>query len=83
MTVNRHCCPSAAAGQHCQDPECACCADDCGCLDLSRKPLQATTHLPGSAGKMRVMMERARRGESLFHPDDAKTPLAHRVPDAA
>ena len=33
--------------------------------------MEATTHRPGSAGKLRVIIERANRGEPLFHPDDA------------
>lgn len=33
--------------------------------------LPATEHLPGSAGKIEVMRERAKNGYSVFHPDDA------------
>lgn len=33
--------------------------------------LPATEHLPGSAGKIEVMRQRARSGYSVFHPDDA------------
>ena len=33
--------------------------------------LPATEHLPGSAGKIEVMRQRARNGYSVFHPDDA------------
>lgn len=30
-----------------------------------------TKHWPGTVGKLRVMIERAERGEKLFHPLDA------------
>jgi hypothetical protein len=35
-------------------------------------PSKATRHLPGTPGKVRVMAFRARRGEQLFHPEDAQ-----------
>jgi hypothetical protein len=43
-----------------------------------RAPLPATptTALPGSAEKVRVLRERAKRGEQLFHPRDARPPAA-------
>lgn len=37
-----------------------------------RLPKEPTHHLPGTEGKMEVMVERAKAGESLFHPDDAR-----------
>lgn len=36
---------------------------------LDDKP---TEHLPGSEGKIQVMIDRVRRNVLLFHPDDAK-----------
>ena len=38
---------------------------------LGRLPQQPTTALPGTPDKVAVMAERAARGESLFHPQDA------------
>ncbi len=38
---------------------------------LGRLPEQPTTALPGTPDKVAVMAERAARGESLFHPQDA------------
>lgn len=35
-------------------------------------PAEPTNDLPGTLEKLLVMAERARRGERLFHPDDAK-----------
>lgn len=35
-------------------------------------PTEPTLHPPGSAGKLAVMSERARRKQCLFHPDDAR-----------
>ena len=40
-----------------------------GCR-ASRQPACPTSALAGSLAKMRVMQERACRGESLFHPGD-------------
>lgn len=37
-----------------------------------RRPLNPTAAWPGSAAKIAVMRRRASRGESLFHPDDAR-----------
>ena len=34
-------------------------------------PPEATTHLPGSVGKYRVLCWRAEHGFHLYHPDDA------------
>lgn len=34
-------------------------------------PDQPTKALPGTPEKIAVLVERARRGQSLFHPDDA------------
>jgi hypothetical protein len=34
------------------------------------RPGEPTTAAPGSATKIRVLMERAARREALFHPDD-------------
>jgi hypothetical protein len=39
---------------------------------VSKLPLVPTTAQPGTAEKVRVMTARARRGEALFHPQDAK-----------
>ena len=36
---------------------------------------QPTEHLPGSAGKLSVLEERAQNGQALFHRWDAETPL--------
>jgi hypothetical protein len=38
---------------------------------LGRLPQQPTAALPGTPDKVAVMAERAARGESLFHPQDA------------
>lgn len=38
-------------------------------------PERSTPHLPGSLEKLRVLCERARRREALFHPDDGKGPV--------
>jgi hypothetical protein len=38
----------------------------------SVKPTAPTKARPGSAEKIKVMRERARRGEGLFHPNDAR-----------
>jgi hypothetical protein len=35
-------------------------------------PRRATTALPGTLAKLLIMQARAKRGESLVHPDDAK-----------
>jgi hypothetical protein len=35
-------------------------------------PTEPTRHPPGSPGKLAVMAERARRKQSLFHPDDTR-----------
>lgn len=42
-------------------------------LELGRRksPVYPTEHLPGTKGKVQVLMERARRGEDLWHPEDA------------
>lgn len=37
-------------------------------LPLADKP---TPSLPGTSERLRIMAERARRGQALFHPDDA------------
>lgn len=37
-------------------------------------PATPTDHLPGTEGKIQVMIERAQRGEALFHPQDAQLP---------
>lgn len=37
-----------------------------------RLPARPTRHLPGTAGKLRVLRRRAMRGEALFHPLDAR-----------
>lgn len=37
-----------------------------------RVPADSTPFLPGTAEKVRVMEWRASRGESCFHPDDAR-----------
>jgi hypothetical protein len=37
-----------------------------------RLPAEPTHHPPGSEGKIAVMAERAARGESCFHPQDAR-----------
>lgn len=37
---------------------------------LGKIPSRATDARPGSPEKIAVMAERAKRGESLFHPDD-------------
>lgn len=37
-----------------------------------RLPAQPTNELRGTPEKIEVMRERAARGESLFHPDDAQ-----------
>jgi hypothetical protein len=37
-----------------------------------RVPADPTPFFPGTAEKMEVMRNRAARGESCFHPDDAK-----------
>lgn len=38
----------------------------------SLRPVEPTRALPGSKEKVRVMRERVRRGESCFHPGDAR-----------
>lgn len=38
-------------------------------------PDEPTDALPGSEEKIRVLMERAAKGQALFHPDDATLPL--------
>lgn len=38
---------------------------------LGRLPAEPTSALPGTPDKIAVMRERAARGESLFHPQDA------------
>jgi hypothetical protein len=35
------------------------------------RPADPTEAAPGSEDKIRVLMERASRGQSLWHPDDA------------
>jgi hypothetical protein len=42
-----------------------------------RLPKEATHHLPGSIGKIRVLAERRRRGESLWHPLDHRLSIVH------
>ncbi|VTT98908.1 unnamed protein product [Gemmataceae bacterium] len=37
-------------------------------------PRRATAARPGSAEKLAVLINRARRGEALWHPNDAETP---------
>lgn len=37
-----------------------------------RLPARPTDALPGTPEKLAVMHERAKRGETLFHPDDAQ-----------
>jgi hypothetical protein len=44
--------------------------DFCGDAPLPREP--AATAMPGSAEKVLIMAERARRGENLFHPQDTQ-----------
>lgn len=39
-----------------------------------RLPKEPTAARPGTEEKIAVMTRRAERGESLFHPDDAKDP---------
>lgn len=41
-------------------------------------PSEPTQYLPGTEEKIRVMAERAIRGEQLFHPDDAKLPRSRK-----
>lgn len=41
-------------------------------FDPSTPADEPTDALPGSAEKLRVMAERAERGEALFHPSDAR-----------
>ena len=40
--------------------------------------MTASRHLPGSAGKVEVMIERARTRSPLFHPEDSQFPLDQR-----
>ena len=40
--------------------------------------MKLTRHLPGSVGKVEVMIERARTRSPLFHPEDASLPLDQR-----
>ena len=40
-----------------------------------RLPAEPTHHPPGSEGKIIAMIERAERGEALFHPLDAQLDL--------
>lgn len=45
-----------------------------GILDFNGKvkaPAKPTAALPGSAEKVAILAERARLGQSLWHPDDA------------
>ena len=42
-------------------------------------PKNPTVHLPGTEEKVRVMVGRARRGEVLFHPGDARMDSAGKV----
>lgn len=44
----------------------------------SRQSADPTPALPGTAEKMAVMEERARAGESLFHPEDGRVPGVRR-----
>lgn len=49
-----------------------------GLGNVAREPPPApcpTAHPPGSVGKFRVLMERARQGVQLWHPSDAKVDL--------
>lgn len=38
---------------------------------LGRLPERPTRCVPGTPGKIAILAERRRRGETLFHPDDA------------
>lgn len=42
------------------------------CNSQSDQPNHPTDALPGTEDKLAIMEERARRGYSVFHPDDAK-----------
>lgn len=53
-----------------------------GVLDFNgrvKPPPEPTLAPPGSAEKVRVLEQRARRGEALWHPDDALMPRAMRL----
>lgn len=39
-------------------------------------PRRATTAAPGSRAKLAILIARAARNESLFHPHDAQRPLS-------
>jgi hypothetical protein len=43
----------------------------------TRVPDAPTDALPGSPEKVRVLAERFRRGDALWHPLDAKLPTDH------
>jgi hypothetical protein len=52
------------------------------CEFLGPEPLPPATptgHPPGSPEKIATMRERAARGESVFHPLDARATLCHQV----
>jgi hypothetical protein len=40
-------------------------------MDTPPFPTESTNAIPGSSAKVAVMAERARRGQHLYHPDDA------------
>lgn len=40
--------------------------------DALWKPRKPTKHLPGTVEKVKVLARRARAGEFLWHPDDAR-----------
>jgi hypothetical protein len=40
-------------------------------VQAPRTPARATSAQPGSAEKLEIMARRVRRGESVFHPQDA------------
>lgn len=46
--------------------------DGLGLDEGHRKPCEPTPHAPGTPGKLLVLIDRAARGEELFHEDDAK-----------
>lgn len=49
----------------------------------AKTPCEPTTALPGTPEKVAVLMERARLGQSLWHPDDARleTPVESELED--
>jgi hypothetical protein len=80
--AGRHVCPvrnlltsgNPEAVADCGNPACPCCEGECDCLGDPFAPakvsLMPTAELPGTAGHLAVLQERARLGLALVHARD-------------